>query len=220
MPFPLWSPEYLHWQFFADDSTGRQFCVTAYDGSKIVGCLLAKPCCFQIHSRQVSGTIGSWLSIHPDYRWHGVWLKLLTEQRRRHLKYDKDFMLGYVYTGSTKSLGAKFWNQLPGFNLVPLTKLNLWIRPLDHKAVAKWAIIPRDRRLANLSGIFQSSNYQQRHDSTIRFFETKDLEACVTLINSPLDHVDIGLHWNGPEESTKPSSSSMSTSPKSLRRMR
>jgi GNAT superfamily N-acetyltransferase len=90
--FPLWSAQYFDWQLLTE-SRSRDYLVAAYEGSKLIGTLLAEAFRFRLHGREVNGTTGSWLSVHPDYRRMGIGSKLFEEQRRRHLERDAPFML-------------------------------------------------------------------------------------------------------------------------------
>lgn len=108
MAVSLWGPGYFDWQLLADGWRQRNYLVAAYDGSRLVGCLMAEPFRFKSKIGELNGTMSSWLTVHHDYRRLGIGLQLFEEQRRRHLERGDGFLMGYLYQGSTHSKGGSF----------------------------------------------------------------------------------------------------------------
>src|SRR3954469_489302 len=84
MPVADWTGPFMEWELMSEEPGARDFLVVAYDGTKLVGSLPAKPVMYQLNGRQILGTLGCFLAIDPAYENQAVSLKMVLEQRRRH----------------------------------------------------------------------------------------------------------------------------------------
>jgi GNAT superfamily N-acetyltransferase len=193
MPFPLWDQRFFEWQLLAERPGGRDYLVVAYDGSMLIGSLLAEQFRFRLDGHEFDATTGSWFTVHPDYRHRGVAFKLFNEQRRRHLERGAVFLLGFLYMGTASSLGPKFWLRFP-YTMV-LEKLGFWARVFDHQAVARWELSRRDGLAARTLGLFQSRPPVPHDSEGIRPYRPGDLPACLDLVHGLLERVDMGYVW-------------------------
>lgn len=194
MPVPRWTPEFLEWELFTDEPGSREFLVAAYDGTRLVGLLPAKPTPFHLRGEPFEGSLGSYFSVDPAYRTHGVALKLNLEQCRRHRQREAKFCIGYVYLGAGEAKGKEFWLRLPR-NFTVVRKLGLWVRMLDHRAVAAFEHSVRDRWAARLLGTFQRSPRPQAAAPGIRPYRPDDLEPCLPLAERIGRDTDLGCVW-------------------------
>lgn len=195
MMLPMWDDRYFNWQLLAERPGGRDFLVTAYDGGQLVGSLLGERFRFRLHDREFDATMGSWLTVDPEYRRQGVGTLLFEEQRRRHLDQGAIFNLGYGYTGAAVSLGPRFWKSFPA-NTVDLGKVGFWARVLDHRTVARWDLARRDRWGARLLGCLQPWQPRPRDRDGVRAYRAADLPDCLRLAHGLLDRVDMGYVWD------------------------
>jgi len=195
MMLPVWDDQYFDWQLLSDRPGGRNYLVAAYDGTKLVGSLLGEQFRFRLHDREFDATMGSWLTVDPEYRRQGVGTLLFEEQRRRHLEHNAVFHLGYGYVGAADSLGPRFWQSFPA-NTVNLGKVGFWTRVFDHKAVSKWDLALRDRLGARMMGFFQSHRPEPSNPAAVRPYRPADLPACLKLSHGLLDNVDMGYVWS------------------------
>jgi predicted N-acetyltransferase YhbS len=197
MPLPLWDAPYFEWQWMPDGGENRDFLVAAYDGAKLVGSLLGEAFRFRLHDREFDATMGSWLTVHPDYRRQGIGTRLFEEQRKRHVERGAVFHLGFGYMGSAVSMGPQFWTKLSD-NTVVLGKAGFWARVLDHRAAARWSPVRVERIGTRLLGLVQGRRPAPASFEGIRSYRPDDLDACLDLANALTSKVDMGYVWSKP----------------------
>jgi hypothetical protein len=194
MAVPLWSPSFLEWELLGDDHAQREFLVAAYDRTKLVGVLPARPARYQLNGRPVSGTWGSFFGVDPEYENEGVSLKLNLEQRRRHRLHGAEVLMGFVYVGSSASMGKDFW--LKQRSLKIIRKLGLWARLIDHRAVSDFEYSARDRWATRAFGWFQGPPKPPHDRAGIRPFRREDLADCLRLARALAGSAEFGYEWS------------------------
>jgi hypothetical protein len=194
MPVPDWRADFLEWELLGEDHAARQFLVAAYDGSRLVGVLPARPVRFHVRGRPVAGTWGSFFAVDDDYEKQGVSLKLNLEQRRRHRDHGAQVFTGYVYFGSAASMGKEFW--LRQRSVKVLGKVGLWARLFDHRAVSDFEYSPRDKWATRALGWFQGPPRLPRDAGGVRPFRPADLGDCLRLANRLSQSADFGYEWD------------------------
>lgn len=194
MAVPLWSPEFLEWELLTDDHQNREFMVAAYDKTKLVGVLPARPARYHFEGRPVSGTWGSFFAVDPEYENEGVSLKLNLEQRRRHRQHGADVFMGFVYFGSSASMGKDFWLKQRSLKIV--RKLGLWARIFNHRAVSDFEFSPRDKWFVRALGLFQGPPRAPRDTAGIRPFLPDDLSECLALARRQSAASEWGYDWS------------------------
>lgn len=190
IPVIEWSAPYFEWQLLRDRPGARDFLVAAYDGSRLVGTLFAEAFPFQLRGTPIDATMGSWLSVDPEYRRHGIARKLADEQARRHRARGARFMLGYGVAGTD---GPRFW--LSRGDTQALQAVGFWIRLLDQRRVAEWAPSLRDRLAARVLGPFAGGIPAAERSAGIRRFAARDLDACLELVRTVEQSADLGCRW-------------------------
>lgn len=196
MPVPLWSPGFLEWELLGDDHKNRDYLVAAYDKTRLVGMLPARPARYQLNGRSVSGTWGSFFGVDPEYENEGVSLKLNLEQRRRHRLHGAEVFMGFVYFGSAASMGKDFWLRQRSLKII--SKVGLWARLIDHRAVSDFEFSPRDRWATRALGWFQGPPRAPRDATGIRAFRPDDLADCLRLAGGLSQSAEFGYEWNEP----------------------
>jgi hypothetical protein len=194
MPVPDWRSDFLEWELLGEDHAAREFLVAAYDGGRLVGALPARPARFQLRGRPVAGTWGSFFAVDDDYENQGVSLKLNLEQRRRHRDRGAQVFTGYVYLGSSASMGKEFWLRQRSVKI--LGKVGLWARLFDHRAVSDFEFSTRDKWATRALGWFQGRPRPPRDASAIRPYRPADLNDCLQLVARLSHSADFGYEWN------------------------
>ncbi|MGQ0637000.1 MAG: hypothetical protein ACT4QC_20515 [Planctomycetaceae bacterium] len=194
MLVPLWSPEFLEWELFSPDHESRDYLVAAYDRTRLVGVLPARPAKYHLHGRPVRGTWGSFFGVDPEYENDGVSLKLNLEQRRRHRERGAQVLMGFVYVGSRASMGKDFWFKQR--SLMILRKLGLWARLIDHRAVSDFEFSTRDRWATRMLGWFQGAPKPPRDAAGTRPYNVTDLPDCLRLARQVSQSAEWGYDWD------------------------
>ncbi len=194
MPVPDWRSDFLEWELLGDDHAAREFLVAAYDGSRLIGALPARPVRFHLRGRPVAGTWGSFFAVDDGYENQGVSLKLNLEQRRRHRDHGAQIFTGYIYVGSSASMGKEFW--LRQRSVKVLGKVGLWARLFDHRAVSDFEFSCRDKWATRALGWFQGPPRPPRDAGAIRPFRPADLGDCLRLATHLSHSAEFGYEWN------------------------
>ncbi|PQO37857.1 hypothetical protein DTL21_07910 [Bremerella cremea] len=141
-----WHPDLLRWQLNSGDGH-EDLAVVAYNGGRLVGSFLAIPYSFRLGRHSIRGSIGSWCTADPSQPGAELVMRLVNEQRKRHLEYELAFMLGYV-ANDHNSIAYRFWRRYSRAypNLFRFQcKSQVWLRPLDIQALAKLSLSPMQR---------------------------------------------------------------------------
>jgi hypothetical protein len=194
MTVPLWNGPFFEWELFSDAPGARDYLVAAYDGGRLVGALPSKPVNFHWQGQTLPGSFGSFFSVDPAYEKQAISLKLVLEQRRRHRARNVPFFTGYVIRRDPSAMGPKFWKRLP--DMYVASKLNLWIRMLDHRTVGESLFSTFERRGSQVLGWFQLRPKPPRPDAGIRPYRDTDLPDCLRLVNELSRSTDFGLVWD------------------------
>jgi len=192
MLFPLWSREYFRWRLLDERGGGSDFHVAAYDGPRIVGCILAEPMSFQVRGRAVDGTLSSWLTIDPGVKSTPLSLRLLAELRKRHEERGMSFSMGYTGTEA-----RRFWAALgkrPPYDLHLLDRISFWTRPFDAGAVAASGFSFVERYGPPLAKLLPGLRPTPR--SRVRPFQTSDLPRCLKWLEAQSEGADIRIVWS------------------------
>ena len=165
-----------------------------YDGTRLVGTLLGEELRFRWFDQDVVGSMGSWLSVDPEYRRQGVGGLLRKELVRRHRERGAQFQIGYGYHGSRLSMGPKFWKTFPKETQVP-RNLGFWVRVLNHRNVADWELNRLEGWGARTLGWWQPGPHRRQPDPHVRQYVEQDFASCLELAHGMLDRVDAGIIW-------------------------
>lgn len=194
MPLPLWNEKFFEWQLTWREPADRPYCLAVYDGGRLVGTLLGEELRFRWFEQDQLGSMGSWLSVDPDYRRKGVGKLLRQELLNRHRQRAAQFQIGYGYHGSRLSMGPKFWKTFPKDTIVPRS-LGFWVRVLNPKAVADWELSRLEGWGARMLGWCQPAPARWSTDPRVRNYDGRDFPPCLELAHGLLDHVDAGIIW-------------------------
>lgn len=198
---PNWTAEYFRWQLQMDSVDNRQHLVAAYDDSKLAGVVLYFPRRFELDGQNIAGAHASWFSVHADYRRQGIGALLKSAAMDRSREQELQFHVGYVFHGSKKTIGPRFWLnekknlENTGQSLGP--NLGFWARALDARRVARWSVDATERLLARIGRPFvPAPTVKLNANAVVRPFQEADLSQCVELANDATRHCDLRLLWN------------------------
>lgn len=194
MPLPLWNPEFFDWQLLWRTPEDRPYCLAVYDGERLVGTLLGEEMRFRWFEQDQLGSMGSWLTVDPEYRRKGVAKLLREELVRRHRQRGAGFQIGYGYHGSRLSLGPKFWKTFPKETIIPRS-LGFWVRVLNPKRVAAWELSRLEGWGARMLDWWQPRPARWRPDPRVRAYAERDFVSCLELAHGVLDSVEAGIIW-------------------------
>lgn len=190
---PLWSKEFMERDLLAD-GRNRDFLIAAYDGTRLVGSHPAKPITVRLHGQEVPATWASFLSVDPEYRRRGVALKLQAEYVRKHREHEIPINFGYLYIRSARSMGPEFWRRQPGGVRI-VAKLGMWVRALDHAAVARFELYRTEAWGTRVLSLVQHAPREPADTAGIRPYHSKDLDDCCELLNRAGENADLAYLW-------------------------
>lgn len=194
---PLWDADYIRWQLLGDRSGGHEFLVSAYDGRRLVGCVLAERMTFRLHDREVEGTIGSWLTVDPEARSPNLSFKMVEELGRRHREHGLAFLFGYV-NGNPATPAHHFWTRFAKKHprdLRFIRRIGYWIRILNAPVLSRKCLYGYERIGARVHGWIPPLRAPGRMACGVRDYSDGDFEACEQLVRKSSVHADISTVW-------------------------
>lgn len=196
MPVPLWSPQFMGRDLLPQgDDDPRDYLVAAYDGTRLVGFHPARPFPIRLHGQQLRGTMGSWLTVDPDYRRQGIAARMQEEFMRRHRQRGAVANFGYLYVRTATSMGKAFWMKQPE-GTVPIRRLGVWERAFDHRAVSRWELWRTEAWGTRALSLSQGPPKPPRDATGIRPYRKEDLPACLELVRGRGESADLAYLWD------------------------
>ncbi len=194
MMCPQWSGRLLQRELLSSHAGNRQFLVAAYDGTRLVGSHPARPIRIRLHGQEMPATWGSFLTVDPEYRGQRVAQKMQEEFIRRHQEHQAAVNFGYLYLRSVRSMGPKFW--LKQEHLAIVRKIGMWMRALDHAAVARCEMNRFEAWGTRFLSLFQAKPKAPCNLDGIRLYGTSDLAQCLRLIHEFGADADLTYLWD------------------------
>jgi len=194
MPVPLWGRDFLERELLLDGEE-RPYVVAAYDGTKMVACHPGRPIRIRLHGEQLNASLGSFLSVDPDYRRQGIAARMHQEFERRHHERGDVVNFGFLYYRTARSMGKKFWLKQPK-GVVPTRKVGHWVRPLGHRAVADSQLWKFERWGTRALSLSQRPIRPPGDMSGIRAYRNEDLPACLALVEEVGRSADLAYLWD------------------------
>jgi hypothetical protein len=194
--FPLWSPEFLRWQFGEED---RRLCVAAYDDDKLIGTYFATPHSLRMGSTVYPMTFSSWCTVDQDYRLPRLTVEMIEAMRRAHRETGRALSLGVV-NGSPTSLANRFWTlygKANPQNYRVVGKITFWSKVLNTAALVKGSIAWWERALAQTMGPVLAPVPWAR-GSPLRPYRADDLDRCAQLLARASAPLEWAVEWPAP----------------------
>lgn len=191
---PQWSENLFQRELFSPEAANRPFLVAAYDGTRLVGSHPAKPIRIRLHGREMPATWGSFLTVDPEYRGQRIAQRMQEEFVRRHQEYQAAVNFGYLYLRSVQSMGPKFWLSQP--QLAIIRKVGMWIRALDHRAVARFELNRFEAWGTRFLSLFQRRPKPPATSEGVRLYAAADLPQCRQLIHGAGAEAELAYLWD------------------------
>jgi hypothetical protein len=200
MWFPFWNHPYFSWRLLDERGGGRDFLVSAYKGTQLVGCLFAEPMTFRIKGRTVRGTMSSWLSVDPDIRVPNLALRLVEGLRRRHEEHGMGVSIGCT-SRDAKAPNRRFWDTLVQRKPEEFCfwgEIRFWTRVFDGPAVAAAGLTAFERFAPRLAALIPAPSTKRPQASGIRPFRQSDLSRCLDWLQLQSRTADVHMVWSVP----------------------
>jgi GNAT superfamily N-acetyltransferase len=200
VPTPLWSQEFLEWQFFSNPTAERDYILAAYDGTKLVAAFMALDANFRLKGRLCRGSLCSWLTVDPEYRSQFLAVQLVSAMRDRHAAHGAELFLGFGYpTDSGMSLEfwqafARAWPDL--VNTGP--RIATWLRVLEPRTVLRASFTWLDKARTGLLGSMVPQIRDLKPNANVRMARAADAPACLQLLEHAARSLDVALVWDTP----------------------
>jgi hypothetical protein len=197
--FPIWDRDYFGWRMMDERILDRELMVCAYDGDKLVGCVLGEETDFSIDGVKVRGSLASYLSVDPQTRHRHVAMRLVDRLRQLHI--ERDLAICFGITGDNPgSVSKQFWDGIakryPG-ELTFLNRLTMWTMVLDPSAVAR-AGLTRFERLGSRFSALVPWGWTGRAGAPMRTLRQDDLDACRALVQAASARAAARMEWSKP----------------------
>jgi GNAT superfamily N-acetyltransferase len=194
MPVPLWSPEYLERELDLN-GRARPYLVAAYDGAKLVASHPGRPIRIRLHGQDFNASLGSFLTVDPDYRRQGIAKMMHEEFERRHRERGDVVNFGYLYYRSVRSMGKKFWLKQPE-GVQPVKTVGQWVRSFDMKVGLEWEMYRLDRWGGRAFSFLQPRPSAPKDMTEIRNYRPDDLDDCVALVQQVSQDAQLAYVWD------------------------
>ena len=194
---PLWSREYLDWQFFDNPHAERDYMLAAYDQGSLVGAFLAVDGRFRAGDRTFRGSWGSWLTVAPEYRTQFIAPQLVAAMCERHMAHGSRLIMGYGYPAAA-GMSIEFWQAFARAwpNVVSIgPAIAMWVRILNVKAVSRASLSWLDIVKYGALGGLGSWSRTDATDASIRPARAEDVPACLDLLQKATGSLAFSFVW-------------------------
>lgn len=194
MLFPLWDRDFFQWRLLDPRGGGRDFHIAAYDGDRLVGCVLAEPMTFDVQGQRKQATLSSWLTVDKQMKVPRLATRMLAELRRRHQEREMAFSMGYTGTAA-RDFWAGVSARSPG-ELQFLDRITFWSRPFDAAAVSASGFSFVERHGPRIVRLLPTLRQQPR--TPVRGFRTGatgDLARCLDWLSAQSTGADVRIAW-------------------------
>jgi len=193
MSFPKWTPDYFRWQFRWKEEQQPENLLAAYEGDTLLGVMLGTDYSFDLPGRVISGSLWSWLSIHPDHRGLGIAKALDDERVRRQQAKGAPLIVSYRFVGSQHSQAERPHSNSPQKRFH--TKLGTWVRVLDAARFARWSYSRMEGLIAHCTVPFAPRIKGVPLHTSIQEYSPQDLDSCLVLLQQSQSSTTLGVHW-------------------------
>ena len=193
MWFPLWDSAFLNWQV----GHNRRWCLAAYDGTRVVGCIFSARHSLQIGSRVFPITLTSWFTVAPEYRRTRVAANIIDELGRRHQESEMALTLGVV-SGDQTSKAHRYWShyeRMAPENCRFLFRIGFWAKVLNPQTVRDASLKWWERWQTRLLGrVLRATPWPVLEG--MRPYRSSDLTACAGLVQRANDDLEWTIRWS------------------------
>lgn len=193
MAFPVWSEEYLDWQFARQpDQPDRRLAVLC--GGEVVAVLLGVPYRFRGAAGQIHGAHWSWLSVDAACRGQGLAALLDRERMQLELDSGSDLVVSYRFTGSKHSLAEKPSSKFPLKQFA--RKMSFWVRALDLRKLKAWNVNSVEAFCSGLVAPFIPEVRAGNECRLVQQLSDLQINDCVDLLSSQNQQHALAIDWD------------------------
>ncbi len=193
MAFPVWSEEYLDWQFASQDGQpDRKLAI--YEAGKLAGVLLGTPHRFRSSEKIFHGAHWSWLTIDPTFRGKGLACLLDRERVALEKRAGSDLIVSYRFTGSRYSLAEKPSSRFPLKQFA--RRVGFWVRALDMRRLRAWNVDSTEAFLSGLLAPFVREIKSGTGCRPAEHFDTNELTDCLQLLRQQTQNHALAIDWD------------------------
>jgi GNAT superfamily N-acetyltransferase len=195
--FPLWDRRYVEWRLMDPRIVDRELIVCAYDGDRLVGCIVSEESDFRIGTERICGSLTSYLSVDPDTRDRGVAVRLLDALAATHRR--RGIAIGFGVTADgPDSFSLRFWElarKRRSSETIFLRSFRIWTRVCRPAAVAR-AGLTAFERLGPWAAALLPWGWTGRSGPWVRPVCANDLAACGRLVAAASERADVAMVWS------------------------
>jgi GNAT superfamily N-acetyltransferase len=198
--YPVWDQPYFAWRVLEERLGSRNLCLGAYDGTKLVACVLAEAVDLQVGDQRVPGSYSSWLAVDPETRSRGLAMRLMEELHRRHRERALMISLGCTRS-DPKSPPNKFWASLAQRAPQEFSfwgPIRFWTCVLNPSRVAAAGFSTFERYGPLALKVIPWPWIGSRRPADVRPYQCADLADCLRLVDLQGRQADLRMIWNGP----------------------
>jgi|GEM_PF-4296594 len=191
-----WDKEYFQWRLLDERIYDPELLVCAYEGTQLIGYMLGKNSLFSAEGQVYKGSLTSFLSVDPATKVRGLGARLVQKQRQIHQERNLDFSMG-LSTDYPGSMPKKFWDGVKRRypeELDFLTPCQFWCAVIDSQKVSRAGVSVFERAAPYLSKLIPSVPSISGRDE-LRTYRAEDLEACLALVNQPIENSALQMKW-------------------------
>jgi GNAT superfamily N-acetyltransferase len=196
--FPLWDVRFFRWRLLDPRVESKDLLVCAYDGTALVGCVLAEALDFEVLGRRIRGTLCSFLTVAPEARRDGLAMRLMETLRARQRERGMRVSFGLTVSGD-RSPARRFWQALgaryPG-EVQFLGPIWMWTRVFDPPAVAAAGLDAFERFAPLLAPRWPWGRIGP--DAAVRRFTDGDLPRCLEWVEAQSRASGVRIVWSQP----------------------
>lgn len=197
MWYPVWDRDYFAWRLLDPRIREPDFLLCAYQGDRLVGCLLAEPLDLQVGQRPIRGSLSSWLSVDPAARNPTIGLRLFEALRRRHEALGMGISIGCTSL-DPQLPNRRFWMAMTRRepeSFRHLRPMYFWTRIFDRGAVADAGLSAFDKVGSTVAGFLPWGKARWREGAGLRDWEPDDLPRCLSWLKAQAQGADIHIRW-------------------------
>ena len=188
-----WTSEYLEWQLSPSATKGLHL-LASYRNQQLVGFFGAEEMLFHTSDGPRTGSMGSWLTVHPSLRRTGLARLMQAAMWHRLGSRGVEFQIGFVNADSVGGSGRRTWSVLSS-DAQEIPGLGLWCHILDPHNVARALSQSRPLRCVLAIGAMIQRQFLKRSIVHLRPFESRDLDCCYRLFLEKTLKSDFGILW-------------------------
>ena len=193
MAFPVWSKEYLDWQF-AECVGEPDRRLAVYESGQLAAVLLGTPHRFRDAANTYRGAHWSWLTVDAAFRSKGMATALDCGRVALERQAGSDLIVSYRFTGSRHSLAEKPSSRFPLKQFA--RRVGFWVRPLDMRRLQKWNVNSSEAFFSGLLAPFVRECKSGNGCRLVESMDQRDVNDCLHVLQAQTRNHALSIDWN------------------------